>query len=120
MMRRGIFSVAAVLLGAAVAGCVTGPDVGWEGRRVAILGDMRELGAGSVEEHQKVVDYLKESAFEQVWLVGAEFAKIRHNFRSFAHVDEVNAALDAEQPSGYYVLVKGSNGIKLFQTVSHL
>lgn len=39
MMRRGIFSVAVILLGAAVGGCMTGPDVGWEGRRVAILGD---------------------------------------------------------------------------------
>lgn len=89
-------------------------------RKFALLGDMRELGAGSVEEHQKVVDYLNESDFEQVWLVGAEFAKTQHAYRSFTNVDEVNAALDAEQPSGYYVLVKGSNGIKLFQTVSHL
>lgn len=89
-------------------------------RKFALLGDMRELGAGSVEEHQKVVDFLNDSGFDQVWLVGAEFAKTQHAYRSFANVDEVNAALDAEQPSGYYVLVKGSNGIKLFQTVSHL
>ena len=89
-------------------------------RKFALLGDMRELGAGSVEEHQKVVDFIKECRFDQVWLVGQEFAKAQHDFRTFGNVDEVNAALDAEQPSGYCVLVKGSNGIKLSQTVSHL
>lgn len=88
--------------------------------KFALLGDMRELGVGSVEEHQKVVDYLQECQFDQVWLVGAEFAKTNHSFRTFAQVDEVNAALDVEQPQGYYVLVKGSNGIKLAQTVAHL
>jgi UDP-N-acetylmuramoyl-tripeptide--D-alanyl-D-alanine ligase len=30
-------------------------------------------------------------------------------------VEEVKAALAEEQPEGYYILIKGSNGIKLFQ-----
>ena len=38
--------------------------------KVAILGDMKELGEGSHEEHQKVVDFLKECGFERVMLVG--------------------------------------------------
>ena len=40
--------------------------------KVAILGDMKELGEGSHEEHQKVVDFLKECGFERVMLVGPE------------------------------------------------
>ncbi|MCF0160147.1 MAG: UDP-N-acetylmuramoyl-tripeptide--D-alanyl-D-alanine ligase [Bacteroidaceae bacterium] len=88
--------------------------------KFVLLGDMRELGAVSEEEHQKVVDFLERCCFEQVWLVGAEFAKSRHSFRSFANVDEVNAALDNEHPSGFYILVKGSNGIRLFNAIPHL
>lgn len=88
--------------------------------KFALLGDMRELGEGSVAEHQKVVDYLKECQFEQVWLVGAEFAKATHTYRTFAQVDEVMAALDQEAPSGYYVLIKGSNGIRLSKVLGHV
>ena len=36
--------------------------------KMLILGDMRELGAESAAEHQKIADYLKECAFEKVWL----------------------------------------------------
>ena len=41
--------------------------------KMLILGDMRELGAESAAEHQKIADYLKECAFEKVWLVGDQF-----------------------------------------------
>lgn len=88
--------------------------------KFALLGDMRELGEGSIEEHQRIVDYLNESHFEQVWLVGAEFAKTSHNYRSFANVDEAILALDEEKPTNYYVLVKGSNGIRLSKVLGHL
>ena len=47
--------------------------------KMAILGDMRELGDVSDEEHQKVVDFLKESNINNVWLVGSEFAKTNCN-----------------------------------------
>lgn len=33
--------------------------------KMLILGDMRELGAESAAEHQKIADYLKECAFEK-------------------------------------------------------
>jgi len=38
-VNKGYAVVAVLLTVAAAAGCVTRPDVGWEGRRVAILGD---------------------------------------------------------------------------------
>lgn len=88
--------------------------------KFALLGDMRELGEGSVAEHQKIIDYLNESNFEQVWLVGAEFAKTSHSYRSFADADAAIEALTQEKPAGYYVLVKGSNGIRLSKVIPHL
>ena len=83
--------------------------------KMAILGDMRELGEVSHEEHQKVVDFLKENGINNVWLVGEEFGKTDCNFRKFHDVEEVKTEIAANKPEGFYILIKGSNGIKLFQ-----
>jgi len=88
--------------------------------KFALLGDMRELGADSQAEHQKVVDYLADCAFDCVWLVGEEFGKVAGSFRCFANVDEAVDALRSEKPEGYYILVKGSNGIKLSKAIPEL
>ena len=42
-----------------------------------ILGDMRELGKDSADEHQKIADYLEECGFKDVVLVGELFAATR-------------------------------------------
>ena len=83
--------------------------------KMAILGEMRELGASSAEEHQRIVERLANCPFDIVWLVGSEFATIDCPYRKFANVEEVKAALAADCPQGYYILIKGSNGTKLFQ-----
>lgn len=83
--------------------------------KMAILGDMRELGEYSDVEHQKVVDKLKEYNINNVWLVGPEFEKTKTDFRKFHNVDEVKAEIARQQPQGHYILIKGSNGIRLFE-----
>ncbi len=88
--------------------------------KMAILGDMRELGDVSGEEHQKIADMLKASDIDTVWLVGEEFAKTSCSFRKFKNVEEVKAAIAAEQPAGYCILVKGSNSIHLSQLTKEL
>ena len=84
-------------------------------RKMAILGDMLELGAVSDEEHQKTVDALTAAGIKEVWLVGEEFGKTHTAFRKFKNVDEVKAAIAAHRPENYYILIKGSNGIHLSQ-----
>lgn len=81
--------------------------------KVAILGDMKELGEGSHEEHQKVVDFLKECGFERVMLVGPEFGGTVSSFEHYKDVKEVEALLAAHPLQGCCVLVKGSNSMKL-------
>ena len=83
--------------------------------KMAILGDMRELGAVSGEEHQKIVDSLATAGLDDVWLVGDEFMKTRCSFRKFRDVEEVKAAIHERKPRGHYILIKGSNGIRLFE-----
>ena len=83
--------------------------------KMAILGDMRELGEVSDLEHQKLVDKLQADGFQEVWLVGEEFGKTHTNFRKFRNVDEVKAEIAAHCPENCYILIKGSNGIKLYE-----
>ena len=88
--------------------------------KVAILGDMKELGEGSHEEHQKVVDFLKECGFERVMLVGPEFGGTTSSFEHYKDVKEVEALLAAHPLQGCCVLVKGSNSMKLSELPASL
>ena len=87
--------------------------------KMAILGKMGELGDVSEEEHQKVVTMLEEAGFDEVWLVGDEYFTTQHssltNLRLFHDVEEVKAAIAEKQPQHRYILIKGSNSVKLFQ-----
>lgn len=83
--------------------------------KMVILGDMRELGADSQKEHQRIVARLEQMQLREVWLVGGEFARTRHPFRSFANVDQVKQELAQRPLSGRTILIKGSNGIRLQQ-----
>jgi UDP-N-acetylmuramoyl-tripeptide--D-alanyl-D-alanine ligase len=83
--------------------------------KMVILGEMRELGNSSRKEHQKLVAQLAESGLDEVWLVGDEFTDLPAAFRHFHDVDDVKAAITAQCPEGYYILIKGSNSTKLFQ-----
>ena len=88
--------------------------------KVAILGDMRELGTDSADEHQKIVDYLKKCDFEQVVLVGDQFAATRHSYETYADAPALIKTLKREKTTGKTILIKGSNGIRLNTLVPYL
>ena len=83
------------------------------GHKMVILGDMKELGEASLEEHQKVVDMLASCSFDRVILVGSEFGKTANTFEHYNNADEVYSALSSAMPEGYMILIKGSNSMKL-------
>ena len=82
--------------------------------KMAILGQMGELGADSDKEHRQLVSYLEAAGFEETWLVGDNFRDIPCSFRKFHDVEEVKAAIQEHCPEGFYILIKGSNSNKLF------
>ncbi|MGN1264172.1 MAG: UDP-N-acetylmuramoyl-tripeptide--D-alanyl-D-alanine ligase [Prevotella sp.] len=88
--------------------------------KMAVIGEMRELGGVSDEEHRKVVATLERAGFDEVWLVGDAFTHIPCAFRKFHNVEEVKMELCRHKPSGRYILIKGSNGTRLFELVGLL
>ena len=82
--------------------------------KMAILGQMGELGADSDKEHRQLVSYLETAGFDEIWLVGDNFRDIPCSFRKFHDVEEVKAAIQEHCPEGFYILIKGSNSNKLF------
>ena len=82
--------------------------------KMLILGEMRELGADSQQEHQRIVQLIHDYGFQDVLLVGEEFIKTGTTFRCFSDVNALSEVLKAHQPQGKTILIKGSNGTKLF------
>jgi UDP-N-acetylmuramoyl-tripeptide--D-alanyl-D-alanine ligase len=98
-----------------------------EGRVVCFLGDMKELGESSQEEHIKVLKKIIESKLEQVWLVGEEFKKAVDTYSpategitTFADSNEAITKIKEGEVTGQTILIKGSNSTRLITLVEHL
>lgn len=88
--------------------------------KIVILGDMKELGPTSLEEHQKIVDYLKECRFDRIILAGEQFSATRNSLKPLPNAAAIIKELQSEQPEGFYILIKGSNSMKLTQVADYL
>ena len=85
-------------------------------KKVALLGDMRELGDESINEHRKVLNQLLSMGLDLVCLVGDEFGKVaegKEAVKCFATSEDLAAWLKENPVSGATILVKGSRGIKM-------
>ncbi|WP_093317408.1 UDP-N-acetylmuramoyl-tripeptide--D-alanyl-D-alanine ligase [Sphingomonas jatrophae] len=96
-------------------------------RRIAVLGEMRELGDHSQRYHAGLRDALIAARIEAVVLVGAEMAPLAdalgHDPLHVAHVASADEALAYVGPilaPGDALLVKGSNGVRLSRLVEAL
>ena len=97
--------------------------------KMLILGDMRELGEHSAEEHQRIVRRLMDDGYSCVALVGTEFRNavqavsgqaVPVGWQCFDNVDALAAVLQSDRPEGRTILIKGSNSIGLVKTVGLL
>jgi UDP-N-acetylmuramoyl-tripeptide--D-alanyl-D-alanine ligase len=95
-----------------------------EGKKAALLGEMRELGTESLAEHVRVVETLKSMDLEKVCLVGDEFRKALEQSsikaECFADSDALAAWLQDHPITGCMVLVKGSRGTRMEKTIASL
>jgi UDP-N-acetylmuramoyl-tripeptide--D-alanyl-D-alanine ligase len=85
------------------------------GKRVAILGDMLELGAKSEEEHLKVIMQALQLPLKKIILVGPIFSSLAKEF-------DLQSFTDSESAAGWFrhnplndstILIKGSRGIRM-------
>lgn len=85
-------------------------------RKVALLGDMLELGEDSEKLHAEVVAKLTEMDLELVCLVGGEFSKVctdNDGIHCFSTSDALAEWLAANPVDGATVLIKGSRGTRM-------
>lgn len=97
-------------------------ELGIEGSRVAILGEMLELGDAGVALHREIAEYTKGRADEVFYLGshGEEFLEIRPDAQCFTSKSDLNEALSSailnhQIEFGDIVLIKGSKGMKMWE-----
>lgn len=86
-----------------------------------ILGDMLELGADSLKEHEKILSLALATEAENVYLVGGEFKKACNaalqtkdkRIHLFENSQILREYLEMTRPQGKCFLIKGSHGIRL-------
>jgi UDP-N-acetylmuramoyl-tripeptide--D-alanyl-D-alanine ligase len=87
------------------------------GRRIAVLGDMLELGEQSGQLHALLAGVLKKAGIDHVYLVGAEMHHLAQTLPSsmlasyVADVEEIKPILFTAFHAGDVVMVKASKGI---------
>ena len=86
--------------------------------RIAMLGDMLELGEDSAAEHKSVVQSALSRGFCKVFFVGKEFGAVASvdegsSAMFFNTSDELAEYLKANPVTGATVLIKGSRGTRM-------
>lgn len=91
-----------------------------DGAKMMVLGEMRELGEASATAHAEIADHAARTGIVALWLVGKAFSQVvpegfNGELRHFPDVDAVKDWLREHPVSGRLILVKGSNGTRLFE-----
>jgi UDP-N-acetylmuramoyl-tripeptide--D-alanyl-D-alanine ligase len=86
-------------------------------KKIAVLGDMRELGSNSIEEHIEILAFAASLA-DKVFLFGEQFhlASEKSQIEHFCHFESKDLLFDflkEEITEGTAILVKGSRGLKM-------
>ena len=101
-----------------------------EGKTWVILGDMRELGHLSIEEHYEAGKKVANMGFDYLVTIGEEAKEIAHGARrsimskekifSFANSEEANQFLKDRIKKGDILLIKGSQAVRMEKIVKKI
>lgn len=92
-------------------------------KKIAILGDMFELGPDSHEEHQAIVRYIETLKLDDVYLIGEHFDKTKANSREikqYNSFDDFKREFEGSHYRNSAILIKGSRGMALERTLELL
>ena len=90
-----------------------------EGRRLAVLGEMRELGPDAAAYHREIGEYARERGVERIIGVGVHASEYGPD-QEVRDADAAADALAAELRPGDAVLVKGSRAVGLERVAEKL
>jgi UDP-N-acetylmuramoyl-tripeptide--D-alanyl-D-alanine ligase len=82
-------------------------------KKVLMLGGMMELGAESVEEHKNIISLIKKYNWENVVLVGGDFANVDHGFIFFPDSVQAREWFISQHFLQTHLLVKGSRSMQM-------
>lgn len=91
--------------------------------KVAILGDMLELGADSHQEHENILKKALSYRFDRYIFIGKEFGCFKNlssDAQFFPHVDDASEFLSQENISDALILIKASRGIRCEKVIPEL
>jgi UDP-N-acetylmuramoyl-tripeptide--D-alanyl-D-alanine ligase len=88
--------------------------------KVLLLGSMAELGPGSIAEHEQIIQQIGTNKWKDVVLVGGDFLKIKHAYRSFNNAVEAGQWLASQTFQNTAFLVKGSRSMQMEKTIESL
>ena len=85
--------------------------------KIAVLGDMLELGSFSDESHQEIIEIVGGMGFSILIFVGKLFAKadVTNMALHFENIEAVSTWLAQKKVEDTFFFVKGSRGIRLEQ-----
>ena len=81
--------------------------------KLAILGDMLELGESSTHEHQAIINLCKEKNIETFFIGSVFYSMKNEHFKFFTTAEECNNYIKTIQLQNTLILLKGSRGIRL-------
>lgn len=99
------------------------------GRKIAVLADMKELGKEELRAHEEIGEYLKEHPVDFVLLYGKLAEKTGDRLKALGtsaavlqmeSLEDINRWLDEHAGSGDCILFKGSNSMGLSKAVAHM
>lgn len=99
---------------------------GSRGRRIAVLGDMLELGKSSEKLHRELAEAINGNAVDKVYTVGEHIDVLGEELEKkvfaghFKDWKGVEAALAESLRHGDVIMVKASNGLRFAELVSAL
>lgn len=91
-------------------------------RKMAILGDMFEMGSQAQEEHQHLVNKLNKSNLDKIYLVGENFYKTDSGDKivKFKTFEDFTSAFNPAELENAVILIKGSRGMALERTLEFI
>jgi len=81
--------------------------------KLAILGDMLELGENSASEHQAIINFCESNKLKTIFIGSIFYTLKSERFKFFMNTKNCNNYLKDNRVQNAFVLLKGSRGIHL-------